>query len=150
LGRKQFAFRQSEYEVQKYLPYFNGGRVLAIRGSVVLSFPKEGDAVPLYLQPTLGGSDELRGFVSYRFRDYHSLSVSVEHRWHAFSFLDMSLFADAGRSSRSSASSTSRAFTTAAASAFACGCVRPSSADRLRGFVRRFPDDLDLQRHLRH
>ena len=97
VGRKQFAFRQTEFEVQKFVPYFNGGRVLAVRGSVVLSFPKEDNAVPLYLQPTLGGSDELRGFVPYRFRDYHSVKLSVEHRWHAFSFLDMALFADAGK-----------------------------------------------------
>jgi outer membrane protein assembly factor BamA len=97
VGRKEFAFRQTEYEVQKFLPYFNRGRVLAIRGSAVLSFPKEGNAVPLYLQPTLGGSDQLRGFVSYRFRDYHSVNLTAEHRWHAFSFLDMSLFVDAGK-----------------------------------------------------
>ena len=69
--------------------YFNRSRVLAIRGAVVLSFPKEANRVPLYLQPTLGGSDELRGFVPYRFTDYHALNLSVEHRWHAFSFLDM-------------------------------------------------------------
>ena len=31
--KKQFAFRQAEFEVQKFVPYFNGGRVLAIRGS---------------------------------------------------------------------------------------------------------------------
>jgi outer membrane protein assembly factor BamA len=53
--------------------------------------------VPVYLQPTLGGSDDLRGFTSYRFRDYHSLKLSIEHRWHAFSLLDMALFADAGK-----------------------------------------------------
>jgi len=95
--RKEFAFRQSEFEVQKYFQYFNGGRVIAVRGAVVLSFPKEQNAVPLYLQPTLGGSDDLRGFAAYRFRDYHSVTLSAEHRWHAFSFLDMSLFGDAGK-----------------------------------------------------
>ena len=83
--RKEFAFRQTEFEVQRFVPYFNRGRVFAVRGSVVLSFPKKDNAVPMYLQPTLGGSDELRGFVPYRFKDYHALSVSAEHRWHAFS-----------------------------------------------------------------
>ena len=33
----------------------------------------------------------------YRFRDDHSVNLSVEHRWHAFSFLDMALFGDAGK-----------------------------------------------------
>jgi len=95
--RKQFAFRQTEFEVQKYLPYFNRSRVIAVRGAVVLSFPKQADAVPFYLQPMLGGSNDLRGFVPYRFTDYHALKLGVEHRWHAFSFLDMALFADAGK-----------------------------------------------------
>jgi Omp85 superfamily domain len=94
---KQFAFRQTEFEVQKYVPYFNSGRVLAVGGSVVLSFPKQDEAVPLYLQPTLGGSDALRGFVPYRFKDYHSVNLIAEHRWHAFSMLDMALFADVGK-----------------------------------------------------
>ena len=94
---KQFAFRQTEFAVQKYVPYFNGGRVLAFGGSAVLSYPKEGNAVPFYLQPTLGGSDELRGFTPYRFKDYHSVNLTAEHRWHAFSMLDMALFADAGK-----------------------------------------------------
>ena len=83
--------------MQKYVPYFNGGRVLAFGASAVLSFPKEDNAVPMYLQPTLGGSDELRGFAPYRFKDYHSVNLTAEHRWHAFSLLDMALFADAGK-----------------------------------------------------
>jgi hypothetical protein len=95
--RRAFAFRQTEFEVQQYFPYFNRGRVLAVRGAVVLSYPKKENAVPFYLQPTLGGSDELRGFVPYRFRDNHSVNVGLEHRWHAFSFLEMALFADAGK-----------------------------------------------------
>ena len=95
--RKEFAFRQTEFEAQHYFPYLGRDRVLALRAAVVLSFPKAGNVVPIYLQPMLGGSDDLRGFVPYRFRDYHSLSLGVEHRWHAFSVLDMALFADAGK-----------------------------------------------------
>jgi outer membrane protein assembly factor BamA len=95
--RKTFAFRQVQIEAQQYFPYFNRGRVVAVRGAVILTYPKGDDAVPFYLQPMLGGSDELRGFGPYRFRDYHSLSLGLEHRWHAFSVLDMALFADAGK-----------------------------------------------------
>jgi outer membrane protein assembly factor BamA len=95
--RQQFAFRQTQFEAQHYFPYFNKSRVIAVRGAVVLSYPTERNLVPFYLQPTLGGNDDLRGFGPYRFRDYHSLSLSVEHRWYAFSLLDMALFADAGK-----------------------------------------------------
>ena len=95
--RREFAFRQSEFEVQQYIPYFNRSRVIALRAAVTLSFPKGDNAVPFYLEPTLGGSDELRGFVPYRFRDAHAVSLGLEHRWHAFSFLDMALFGDGGK-----------------------------------------------------
>jgi outer membrane protein assembly factor BamA len=97
IDKKTFAFRQTEYEFQQYFPYFNKGRVLAIRSAVVLTFPKEGNEVPIYLQPVLGGNDDLRGFGGYRFRDNHSVYVGVEHRWHASSNLEMSAFLDAGK-----------------------------------------------------
>ena len=97
IDKKTFAFRQTEYEFQQYLPYYNKGRVIAIRAAVVLTFPKEGNEVPIYLQPVLGGNDDLRGFGGYRFRDNHSVYLGVEHRWHASSNLEMSAFLDAGK-----------------------------------------------------
>ena len=97
IDRRTFAFRQTEYEFQQYIPYFNKSRVIAIRSAVVLTFPKEGNEVPIYLQPVLGGNDDLRGFGGYRFRDNHSVYVGVEHRWQAASILEMSAFLDAGK-----------------------------------------------------
>ena len=70
---------------------------MAVRTALVLSFPKEGNQLPLYLQPVLGGNDDLRGFGGYRFRDNHSLYIGLEHRWHASSNLEMSAFVDAGK-----------------------------------------------------
>jgi hypothetical protein len=58
----RYSFRQVEFEAQHYLPYFNKTRVLALRATTVLSFPTEGQVVPFYLQPTIGGNDNLRGF----------------------------------------------------------------------------------------
>lgn len=95
--REEFAFRQTEYEIQQYIPYFNRSRVVALRAAVTLSFPKADNGIPIYLQPMLGGSDDLRGFVPYRFRDNHALSLGAEHRWQVFSILDMAVFADAGK-----------------------------------------------------
>jgi hypothetical protein len=97
IDKKTFAFRQTEYEFQQYFPYYNKGRVIAIRSAVVLTFPKEGNEVPIYLQPVLGGNDDLRGFGGYRFRDHHSIYVGAEHRWYASSNLEMSAFLDAGK-----------------------------------------------------
>jgi outer membrane protein assembly factor BamA len=97
VDRRTYAFRQVEFEFQQYFPYFNKGRVLALRSAVVLSFPKEGNQVPVYLQPVLGGNDDLRGFGNYRFRDNHSAYLGAEHRWHLSSNLEMAAFVDAGK-----------------------------------------------------
>jgi outer membrane protein assembly factor BamA len=97
VDRKTFAFRQSEFEFQQYFPYFNRSRVVALRAAAILSFHKGDNDVPLYLQPTLGGNDELRGYERYRFRDSHSLFLGAEHRWHLSSVLDMAVFADGGK-----------------------------------------------------
>ncbi|MDH4065619.1 MAG: BamA/TamA family outer membrane protein [Acidobacteriota bacterium] len=93
----KFSFRQSEFEAQYYIPYFNKSRVIALRASAVLSFRDSSQQVPFYLQPTLGGNDDLRGFERYRFTDDHAVFVSVEHRWHAFTGLDTALFFDTGK-----------------------------------------------------
>jgi hemolysin activation/secretion protein len=53
--------------------------------------------VPFYLQPTIGGNDDLRGFPRYRYHDNNSIFFSAEHRWHVFTGLDAALFVDAGK-----------------------------------------------------
>ncbi len=95
-GLDKFSFSQPEFEFQQYIPYFNKTRVLAIRAKVMLSYADEGQLVPFYGQPKLGGNDDLRSFARYRYYDNNYLIVNVEHRWYAFSALDVALFADAG------------------------------------------------------
>ena len=92
-----FNFKQAEFELQQYIPYFNETRVIAIRLQTVLSFASSGDAVPVYFQPVLGGNDFLRSFPRYRFYDNNSIYAAVEHRWYAFTGLEMALFAEAGK-----------------------------------------------------
>ena len=95
--RDEFSYRGLDMEAQQYFPYFNKMRVIALRARVRLTYTGEGNRVPFYRQPTLGGNDDLRGFERYRFYGNHSLLLSAEHRWHAFSNLDMALFVDAGK-----------------------------------------------------
>jgi len=71
--------------------------LIALAGAATLSYPNGTSAVPFYLQPTLGGSEDLRGFRSYRFYDDNLLVVNAEYRWEAFSGLDMAVFFDAGK-----------------------------------------------------
>jgi hemolysin activation/secretion protein len=53
--------------------------------------------VPFYLQPILGGSDDLRGFRAFRFSGNNSLVLNAEYRWESFSGLDLALFVDGGK-----------------------------------------------------
>lgn len=91
------SFRRLDLEAQQYLSFFNERRVIALRAKSVLTFPARGQKVPFYLQPTLGGSEDLRGFRPYRFYDDNLLVVNAEYRWETFSGLDAALFFDAGK-----------------------------------------------------
>jgi Omp85 superfamily domain len=90
-------FRRLELDAQQYFPFFNKRRVIALRVNTQMSFTSAGQTVPFYLQPTLGGSDDLRGFRSYRFYDDNQIVANAEYRWETFSGLDAALFFDAGK-----------------------------------------------------
>jgi outer membrane protein assembly factor BamA len=49
------------------------------------------------MQPTVGGSEDLRGFDEFRFRDRNMVVLNAEYRWEAFSGLDLAAFVDAGQ-----------------------------------------------------
>ena len=83
--------------LQQYIPFFNKRRVIALRGKTVLTFQDDDQQTPFYLQPVLGGSDDLRGFRNFRFHDDNLIVVNAEYRWETFSGLDMALFVDAGK-----------------------------------------------------
>jgi len=95
LGRQDF--RRLELDAQQYIPFFNKRRLVALRVGSQMSFTGDGRAVPFYLQPTLGGSDDLRGFRTYRFYGDNQIVANVEYRWESFSGLDAALFFDAGK-----------------------------------------------------
>ncbi len=94
---ERFSFRRLTAEVQQYVPVFNDRRVFALRARTVLSYENAGQRVPFYLQPHVGGSDDIRGFRPFRFYDDHSLVMNAEYRWEVFAGLDAAIFADAGK-----------------------------------------------------
>ncbi len=93
----QYSFRRYQAEFQQYLPFFNRRRVFAFRAKTTLTDTSPGQAVPFYMQQTVGGSEDLRGFREYRFRDKNLMVCNLEYRWEVFSGLDMALFGDAGK-----------------------------------------------------
>ena len=93
----QFNFRTLDALVDQYWPYANRTRVFALHLQGTYSFTADGQKVPFYLQPTLGGNDNLRGFQRYRFYADNRFYVNFEHRWHSFAGMDVALFVDAGK-----------------------------------------------------
>jgi outer membrane protein assembly factor BamA len=94
---EQFGFSRVDIEVQQYFPFFNDRRVIALRAKTALARAADGQDVPFYMLPALGGGEDLRGFSEFRFRDRNMALITAEYRWEAFSGLDVALFADAGQ-----------------------------------------------------
>jgi outer membrane protein assembly factor BamA len=90
-------FRRLDVDLEQYIGLFNRTRVFAFRARTTLTDTDAGQSVPFYLQPILGGSDDLRGFRPYRFSGRNLISLNGEYRWETFSGLDMALFVDAGK-----------------------------------------------------
>lgn len=70
--------------------------VVATRLLLAQDWTADGAPTPFYLQQTLGGSDTLRGFSSYRFRDQALVHGSIEYRHMVRPFLELAGFLDAG------------------------------------------------------
>ena len=93
-----YSHRQLGVEGQQFFPYLNQQRVVALFVKARFAYTGRDDhVVPFYLLPALGGNFELRGFNQYRFADSNAFMVALEHRWYAFSGLEMALFVDAGK-----------------------------------------------------
>jgi hypothetical protein len=93
----RYSFHRVEADAQHYFPMFNQRRVIALHAFASSSSAADGDAVPFYLQRTLGGPDDLRGFRRFRFRDENILLLQAEYRWEIFTAVDGALFYDAGK-----------------------------------------------------
>jgi len=92
-----YSFRRIEGEASQFIPILHENWVIALRARVAASDTSDGNIVPFYLLPTLGGSQSLRGYEDYRFRDRNALLLSAEYRWRVFGALDGALFYDGGK-----------------------------------------------------
>ena len=93
----QHDFNQLDAVAEQYIPYWNKTRVIALRIAAVMTYAREDQTVPFYLEPTLGGNEYLRGFGRYRFYDQSALLASVEHRWHLFTGGHAAVFFEMGK-----------------------------------------------------
>jgi len=97
LDLNRYSFNRFELDGQQYISLFKNRRLIALRGLFSSSQPDSGNDVPFYLERTLGGPDDLRGFHQFRFRDRHLLLLQAEYRFEIFTAVDGALFYDTGK-----------------------------------------------------
>jgi len=91
-----YSFDLLDTQAEYYFTFANGMRTLAFRARNETSFVQNNQQVPFYLQPTLGSSDDLRGYDRYRFYGNGSSLANIEYRWSVAETLEMAVFADGG------------------------------------------------------
>ncbi len=90
-------FRRVDYEASQHFPILRDSWVVSVRGLASTTFSKEGQQIPFYLLPSLGGGSSLRGYSSWRFRDRDSLLLQGEWRIMVNRFFDTAVFYDTGK-----------------------------------------------------
>lgn len=90
-------FQRADGELQAFIPLRAERQIVALRAAAATTVTADGNVVPFYLLPELGGHSALRGYSSWRFRDRARLLLSGEYRWSAGPLVDMALFVDAGQ-----------------------------------------------------
>ena len=92
-----YSFRRYEVDAAQFVPLLTKRWILALHGRGVFSDASSGHVVPIYLMPSLGGKNTLRGYHDYRYHDNHMETFSAEVRTALFSHVDAAVFADAGK-----------------------------------------------------
>ena len=92
-----FGFRRTDYDAIQHIPILRDTWVVSLHGRLELANAADGQTIPFFMLPALGGGSSLRGFASWRFRDRNALLLQADWRVLANRFLDMALFYDAGR-----------------------------------------------------
>jgi AAA family ATP:ADP antiporter len=90
-------FRRIDAEVDQFIPVLRENWVIALRAMASSTSTADGHDVPYFMLPDVGGSHTVRGYPTWRFRDRNRMVLTGEYRWTAGSFVDMALFADAGK-----------------------------------------------------
>jgi outer membrane protein assembly factor BamA len=95
--RDAYGFRRMDIDLQQYIPFFNKTRRFALRAKATFTETDAGNRTPFYLQPILGGSDDLRGYRFFRFSDRNMVVYNAEYQWEVFSGMEGAVFFDAGK-----------------------------------------------------
>ena len=104
------SFTQVDTAVEQHFSFWKRQRTITLRALASTTFTADGQAVPFYLQPSLGGSQVLRGFVNDRFRDRSLLALQAEYGWDLTPFISAVAFYETGAVGSALRSITARDF----------------------------------------
>lgn len=90
------SFTRTEIDLRQFVPVLNRNWIIALQAAGNFTTAAEGQVVPFYMLPSLGGRDTLPGFQDNRFTDHHSLLLRSELRWTPSPVVDMAAFLDHG------------------------------------------------------
>jgi hypothetical protein len=93
----RYGFQEVDYEAIQHLPLLREAWVLSFHALGRTTYRKDGQEIPFFMTPSVGGGSSLRGFSSWRFRDRNSLLLQAEWRIMVNRFLDTAFFYDAGK-----------------------------------------------------
>jgi len=96
-----YGFNQVDYEAIQHVPILREAWVLSFRARAQTTYLKDGQDVPFFMLPSVGGGSSLRAFSSWRFRDRNSMLLQAEWRIMVNRFMDTAFFYDAGKSTPS-------------------------------------------------
>jgi hypothetical protein len=90
-------FNQVDYEAIQHIPILRDTWVVSLHGWAQTTYQKDGQQIPFFMMPSIGGGSDLRAYSSWRLRDLNSLVLQAEWRVMVNRYLDMALFYDAGK-----------------------------------------------------
>ena len=94
---ERFGFREIDYEAIQHVPILREAWAISLHAVAKTTNGKDGQQVPFFMLPYVGGGSTLRGFISHRFRDQNTLALQAEWRIMVNRFMETAFFYDAGK-----------------------------------------------------
>src|SRR3978361_273403 len=68
-GGSTFDFARTEIDLRQFIPVLHHNWVIALQARADLTHVGDGQQIPFFMLPAIGGRDTLPGFEDYRFTD---------------------------------------------------------------------------------
>ena len=95
-SRQHLRLQPTEIDLRQFIPLLHNNWIIALQARANLTRAAQGQQVPFFMLPSIGGRDTLPGFENYRFTDNDSLLLRSELRWTPTSLVDTAVFLDQG------------------------------------------------------